>query len=163
MAINGITEAFVHSVAGGAQLRRLNIELLACGAAYMAASLLCVRTLGGGTTGLVWANCVNMLLRIALSYRFIDAHFKRSGVAVGFPASGVLPHAVVLAAFATCFAATAVSERLLYSDAPKWLVAHCAVGACCGLVALAVVFLYEKSLYTEFRTVISRDHEHQHQ
>ena len=62
-------QAYVHALASTRQLNRLNTYLVAASVAYCVAV---VALLGPfGTVGLIWANCLNMALRIASSAYFI--------------------------------------------------------------------------------------------
>ena len=59
----------MHALASTRQLNRLNTYLVAASVAYCVAV---VALLGpSGTVGLIWANCLNMALRIASSAYFI--------------------------------------------------------------------------------------------
>lgn len=73
---SGVTEAFVHSVATHAELRTLNIRLVGFAILYIALAVFFVHIPGVETVGLIWANCINMLLRIAVGYVFINKYFK---------------------------------------------------------------------------------------
>ncbi|EWC46488.1 hypothetical protein DRE_04211 [Drechslerella stenobrocha 248] len=75
LAVNGITEAFVQSVATPAQLRRQSGWMVVFSVVFAAASWVFVRRLEMGADGLVWANCVNMGMRIVWSVGFINAYF----------------------------------------------------------------------------------------
>lgn len=73
---SGVTEAFVHSVATHAELRTLNVRLVGFAILYIALAVFFVHIPGVETVGLIWANCINMLLRIAVGYVFINKYFK---------------------------------------------------------------------------------------
>ena len=75
LAMNGLTEAFVHASASPAQLRRINYWLVAFSVVFVAANVICVRAFG--TLGLVLAGCVSMAARTVYSLAFIRAHFRR--------------------------------------------------------------------------------------
>ncbi|KAF3939334.1 hypothetical protein ABW19_dt0203871 [Dactylella cylindrospora] len=79
LAINGITEAFVQSVATTSQLRNQSIWMFAFSVIFGGASWVFVKRLGMGADGLVWANCVNMGMRIVWSVSFIRGYFKGLG------------------------------------------------------------------------------------
>ncbi|KAA8901939.1 oligosaccharide translocation protein RFT1 [Sphaerosporella brunnea] len=80
LAVNGVTESFVQAVATPVQLRKQSAAMFAFSLGFAAAGVVFVRTLEMGATGLVWANAVNMLLRIVWSGAFIRAYFKERGV-----------------------------------------------------------------------------------
>lgn len=71
MAVNGILDAFVTSVATPAQLRRQSLWMVACTAVYGGAAWVLLTKSGLGASGLIWANMVNMALRVVWSMWFI--------------------------------------------------------------------------------------------
>ncbi|KAF3160695.1 Oligosaccharide translocation protein rft1 [Orbilia oligospora] len=79
LAINGITEAFVQSVATTQDLKRQSMWMLCFSGVFGASSWGFVKFLGLGADGLVWANCVNMGMRILWSVSFIRKYFTRVG------------------------------------------------------------------------------------
>jgi oligosaccharide translocation protein RFT1 len=74
MAVNGVTEAFVHAVSSGRQLSAANLWLVAFSAAHMTVCYFAVGRFGAA--GLVGANCLNMVLRSAYSLVMISRHFR---------------------------------------------------------------------------------------
>jgi oligosaccharide translocation protein RFT1 len=83
LAINGITEAFVSSVATQSELNAQSAWMMAFSLAFAAASYLFLRVLDWGAEGLVWANGINMSMRIIWSVTFIHAFFRRHGKTFG--------------------------------------------------------------------------------
>ncbi|KAI9794153.1 MAG: Oligosaccharide translocation protein rft1 [Candelina submexicana] len=79
LAINGITEAFISSVATNAQLYTQSMVMFAFSLGFAGAGFVFLRVLGWGAQGLVWANVVNMLLRIIWSLGFIRQFWKVNG------------------------------------------------------------------------------------
>ncbi|KAK6360519.1 Oligosaccharide translocation protein rft1 [Orbilia blumenaviensis] len=79
LAINGITEAFVQSVATTQDLKRQSMWMLWFSGVFGAASWGFVKYLELGADGLVWANCVNMGMRILWSANFIKGYFGKVG------------------------------------------------------------------------------------
>lgn len=59
VAVNGTTEAFVHSVASESELRTFNILLVAFSAIFVIVASIFVRVPGVETIGLVWANSIS--------------------------------------------------------------------------------------------------------
>lgn len=80
LAINGITEAFVAAVATNAELHAQGLWMGGFSIAFAAAAWLFLGAWSMGAPGLVWANCVNMALRIVWGARFIKKYFARNGV-----------------------------------------------------------------------------------
>ncbi|KAF4301051.1 oligosaccharidyl-lipid flippase [Botryosphaeria dothidea] len=79
LALNGVTEAFVASVATNAQLHRQSVYMGVFFGGFAGAAYVFLRVLGMGAQGLVWANCVNMGLRIAWAAEFIGSWFGKEG------------------------------------------------------------------------------------
>ncbi|KAK1998409.1 Rft-1-domain-containing protein [Colletotrichum falcatum] len=79
LAVNGLAEAFVASVASEAQVHRQSAWMGAFSLAFGSAAFLFMRVMGLGASGLVLANCVNMLCRIVWSIAFVKSYFGRLG------------------------------------------------------------------------------------
>lgn len=79
MAVNGILDAFVTSVATPAQLRRQSLWMVACTAIYGVAAWVLLTKSGLGASGLIWANMVNMALRVVWSLWFIAGWTREQG------------------------------------------------------------------------------------
>ncbi|EXJ64507.1 hypothetical protein A1O7_00843 [Cladophialophora yegresii CBS 114405] len=73
MAVNGILDAFVTSVATPAQLRSQSLWMLAFTGVYAAAAWMMMDLWEMGSVGLVGANMLNMALRVGWSVRYIRA------------------------------------------------------------------------------------------
>jgi oligosaccharide translocation protein RFT1 len=71
MAINGITESFISSVATTTDLARQSRAMVLFSLVFLGVSWGLLRAMGMGGEGLVWANCVNLGVRIMWSTRFI--------------------------------------------------------------------------------------------
>ncbi|KAL7920366.1 Rft domain-containing protein [Trichoderma austrokoningii] len=80
MGLNGITEAFVASVAFEAQVHRQSFWMGIFSAIFAASAFLFMRVLPLGAIGLVYANSINMLCRIIWSGAFINKFFKSHGL-----------------------------------------------------------------------------------
>lgn len=59
VAVNGTTEAFVHSVASEAELRFFNLLLIGFSVVFVISASVFIRIPAIATVGLVWANCVS--------------------------------------------------------------------------------------------------------
>jgi len=77
LAINGVTEAFVQSVANERELARQSAWMFAFSLGFAAVGWGFLRVLGWGAQGLVAANGVNMLVRILWSAVFVRGYFSR--------------------------------------------------------------------------------------
>ena len=78
LALNGITEAFISCVASSTELQRQSLWMFAFSVGFASAGYVFLRVLGWGAVGLVWANVVNMLLRIIWSWSFIQHYLRRN-------------------------------------------------------------------------------------
>lgn len=79
LAINGVTEAFVAAVATNSDLYRQSLWMSGFFAGFAASAYVFLRVLELGAKGLVWANCVNMGLRILFNLHFVKGFFERNG------------------------------------------------------------------------------------
>lgn len=149
MALNGITEAFFQSVASEVWLKRGSIWMGVCSLAFLA-TVVGGRKIGWGTdeTGLIYANCVNMAMRIGFSAMFIRHYFSKHAQGEDQDLRDVWRHLSVSAwcpkiptiiAFALAGAAVRWSERTREWRTVRGLGEHVALGAVCGLGCLAVV------------------------
>jgi oligosaccharide translocation protein RFT1 len=78
LAINGLTEAFVAAVASSAELGSQSLSMGVFFAAFASAAWFFLHYLKLGASGLVYANCVNMGLRIVFNTHFIRSFFARN-------------------------------------------------------------------------------------
>ncbi|KAK5009219.1 hypothetical protein LTR28_002100, partial [Elasticomyces elasticus] len=77
LAFNGVTEAFIAAVAGNRDLFRQSSYGVAFFATFAGAAYYFLAVLETGAQGLVWANCVNMGLRIFWNLGFVRSYFER--------------------------------------------------------------------------------------
>lgn len=110
LALNGMTEAFVYAVGSGdtaaSEMAKLGLVHTITGLAFaVAASLLVTRY---GTIGLVAANCVAMFIRSMYSLYFASRYFASKTQHLKLPPilSAILPHPLVLIAFASSWLIT---------------------------------------------------------
>jgi len=96
LAVNGAAEAFVSSVATEAQVHAQSAWMGAFSLVFGAAGFFFLRVLDMGAVGLVVANGVNMLCRIAWCGVFIARYFRGRGVE--FELGGMLPGPAAVAA-----------------------------------------------------------------
>ncbi|RYP26652.1 hypothetical protein DL767_007935 [Monosporascus sp. MG133] len=94
LAVNGVAEAFVSSVATKDQIHRQSLWMGLFSVAFGVAGFAALRVLGLGAAGLVYANAVNMACRIAWSAAFISRYFAGRGVAFAWGA--VVPDGAAL-------------------------------------------------------------------
>lgn len=77
LAINGLTESFVASVATEAEVHRQSVWMGVFSAIFASSAYFFMGILGLGAHGLVYANIANMFCRIVWSLLFIKAYFRR--------------------------------------------------------------------------------------
>lgn len=99
MGLNGITEAFVASVASEAQVHRQSFWMGIFSAVFAASAFLFMRVLPLGATGLVYANSINMLCRIIWSGAFINKFFKLRGL--DFAPASLFPTTTIAVSLST--------------------------------------------------------------
>lgn len=80
LALNGIIEAFVSAVATNAELYAQGLWMGFFSVGFAGAAWLFLRIWRLGALGLVWANCVNMGLRIIWGGDFVRRFFGRNGL-----------------------------------------------------------------------------------
>ncbi|KAK0640708.1 oligosaccharide translocation protein RFT1, variant [Cercophora newfieldiana] len=80
LAVNGVAEAFVASVATEKEVHWQSLWMGAFSAGFAGAGFIFLRVLDMGAIGLVVANCINMLCRIVWCAVFIRGYFARTGV-----------------------------------------------------------------------------------
>lgn len=135
LAVNGLTEAFVASVATSSQVRRQSGWMAAFSVAFAASGYFFMRAMGLGAIGLVAANSVNMACRIIWALAFVRSYFAERGVA--WSVAGILPNAGSVAA-------AAVSGRWAWSVAGgggKGMDARAVMGELVKIAGVAVPFL----------------------
>ena len=79
LAINGVTEAFVSAVASTAELRTQSVYMGVFFVGFAASAYVFLRILDLAASGLIFANCVNMILRISWSLSFVRGYFRERG------------------------------------------------------------------------------------
>ncbi|KAH7121733.1 Rft protein-domain-containing protein [Dactylonectria estremocensis] len=84
LALNGLTESFVASVATEAEVHAQSGWMGAFSAVFAASAFVLMSVFPLGATGLVYANMINMFCRIVWSSLFISRFFARHGTDFGF-------------------------------------------------------------------------------
>ncbi|RSM20384.1 hypothetical protein CDV31_000879 [Fusarium ambrosium] len=99
LALNGLTESFVASVATEAEVHQQSGWMGAFSVAFAASAFLFMWVFPLGAIGLVLANIINMACRIVWSGAFIKRYFKKHGV--DFEIKTLLPEGSVTFSLAT--------------------------------------------------------------
>jgi oligosaccharide translocation protein RFT1 len=100
MALNGVLEAFVASVATQSQVHQQSLWMGAFSLIFVTAGAVFLRFLGWGAIGLVAANGVNMACRIVWCLFFITTYFRPLGVRFDLRALRPKPQSCLVAAAA---------------------------------------------------------------
>ena len=79
LAINGVSEAFVAATASTKDLRYQTFWMAGFSALFGLSAWLFLSVLKLGAEGFIWANCVNMALRIAFNMHYIQGFFHSRG------------------------------------------------------------------------------------
>jgi oligosaccharide translocation protein RFT1 len=164
MAINGITEAFVHAVATPRELTRFNYLLLLVSAVYVGTALVAVRHFH--TVGLVLANVVSQSLRIAGSLFYIVRFFRAADDATGnnsaplFRIGDALPSPTLIAAAASIALVTrqlalldGATPSASMLDAIATSAPHLGVGIATFSAFAALCYALERSLFVELKSL----------
>ena len=138
LAMNGTLEAFLHGVADQKNLLKNNVALILASLAHMGLSVAAVRT--HGAAGLLAADGINMMLRIAYSCIFVNGYFKE--VCGGWRGVGLAPSLRIISALALASALSRASEAVfLRGEATLARIArHVGTGAILLLAVIAVVY-----------------------
>lgn len=109
LAINGLTEAFVSSVATESEVNQQSKWMGRFFIGFGLAAYFFLIVLNLGAEGLVWANVLNMLFRIIWSTNFISAYLKRNGTQL--ETGTILPKPATIAAAVAALAAMIQVEK----------------------------------------------------
>ena len=100
MAVNGVTESFIASVATTRDLARQSRAMVVFSMVFLAASWGLLKGLGLGGEGLVWANCINLGVRIIWSCSFIISWYTYRNESVRWsrvqPTQGTIVSSVLI-------------------------------------------------------------------
>lgn len=117
MAFNGVLEAFLFSAASSHDLRVQSRWLVVFSVGFIFIAVGLARSLGLGDVGLVWANVINLGMRVLYAGLFVERYSRRFGVESRSVEWGrALPPIGVFGSFAIAGAITRWSERSLASD-----------------------------------------------
>ncbi|KAI1770594.1 Rft-1-domain-containing protein [Hypoxylon cercidicola] len=108
LALNGVAEAFVSSVATESEVHQQSLWMGAFSLAFGVAGFVSLRVLDLGAAGLVYANGINMLCRIIWSGAFIARFFKKNGAGLSW--NDVLPNHSALVALTVATVWTSLAK-----------------------------------------------------
>jgi oligosaccharide translocation protein RFT1 len=146
----------VHAASSSKQLKVYNMILVAFSAVYMLASWYFIQV--WHTTGLVLANCVNMLLRIAFNLHFMKGFFAQhpgatNGSGSFWQLQSIVPPVPVLVMLCVSYLTTRTSEMYFAINDSTVLerVLHVAIGSVCFAAVLLVIYATDRKLLIDVR------------
>lgn len=139
LAINGVSEAFVAATATTEELRAQSLWMTVFSAGFAVSAYIFLRVLDLGAQGLVWANCVNMALRIVFNLRFASGFFRSKGVS--FRVVEMLPNVYAVGAAAVAMSVLTRWQVIMPFLGEYGLIGEfISVGAVGAALAMFVVF-----------------------
>ncbi|EAW13775.1 Rft domain protein [Aspergillus clavatus NRRL 1] len=150
LAFNGITEAFVSSVATGSELRAQTGWMGAFSACFALAAYTFLSIGNLGARGLVYANMVNMTVRIIWSLSFIKRYFRQYENHMGIAEFSLSPYTYVAGSLMT---AITITSPGLFDRSLSGLVQGTIFSALYGFFILYLERNYLKTLYFRFRQI----------
>jgi len=108
LAINGLTEAFVSSVATESELNIQTVWMVAFTIGLAVESFVLLQVLKLGAQGLVWINAFNMVFRIIYCTLFIRDYLGRYGT--GLKIGALVPRSMTISAGVVTYAMLARME-----------------------------------------------------
>ncbi|CAH1179354.1 unnamed protein product [Phaedon cochleariae] len=149
LAINGVTEGYVHATMDNEQLDKYNYLMVIFSVAFLLISY--IFTYFIGAVGFILANCFNMLARIIHSTVFITKKYKGTN---HNPLNHLFPGVKFLSALGISFIVTKLSEEYILQ---KSIILHIGIGGICFLLAIALWvqenMLLLKLYYNKFRNI----------
>ncbi|KAG0565457.1 hypothetical protein KC19_8G191700, partial [Ceratodon purpureus] len=148
LAINGVSEAFLHAVVTKGELSnwRSNLRLFLFSVVYMCLSrvLICAAS----SIGLIFANIINICMRILYSLNYIRQYFRHSQT---FSLWQALPNWRVLGVLVTSALLTYLSKAFVldYDNFIPTAALHVGVGVACLGGLVASVYKYERPFLGE--------------
>lgn len=143
MAVNGITEAFVHATSNAQQLQKYNYLMIVFSIVYLSIAVMgmtCIQQQDAGIYMLIVANICNMLMRIVYSWTYITQYTAKYQQQQ--QVSLVNLDRLVMGAFAMSLLLGQLSKYFLQQ--PHLLV-HIVIGACCFAVTCALIWKRERA------------------
>ncbi len=154
LGLNGVTEAFVRAAITPAQQYRLNLLMIVFSVIHVVSSTLLLKS-SLASVGLVYANCLGMMLRLCYSIWFIRGFFP------DFSWRKILPPPLVVGlllvarlglSFSSEFLCSTTALRAWHASLPApscWLLAIAAGIICCMVAVLE--YLLDRTWLLELR------------
>ncbi|XP_039250988.2 man(5)GlcNAc(2)-PP-dolichol translocation protein RFT1-like isoform X1 [Styela clava] len=142
IAINGTTECFVFAAMSQKDVDKYNQKMLIFSLLFLTSSY--YFTIYLGSVGFIFANCLNMIVRIIHSFYFIKRYFKgHKGLD---PLTALTPHWFVVQTFVAAFTICWLSENICHGLSMIYYVIHIIIGAACLAGLLYVLYLAEEKV-----------------
>ncbi|KAH8117736.1 Rft-1-domain-containing protein [Phellopilus nigrolimitatus] len=170
LAVNGILEAFVSSVASSKDIAKQSKWMAGASVAYILLTIILYSLANLGDTAVVYANIANLVARIIYCFHFIsslNAQKQTTGKHAEKNSWGeMLPPLPFLISCGLAGVVTRTSARVFNVETfargagrevlrSKACLLHICVGATCGLVCLTVCFLTEKQRVKQLVSLFS--------
>ena len=139
IAINGVSEAFFHATATEKQLKQSNNFMFIFSIVYVTLCIILTKFIG--TSGLFFANILNMMLRIVYSHWNIYQQFGK------LPWKNIIPNGITLISLICLFGINYVVALNLQM---KSFICLC-VGGCLGICELAIIYLCDKEFVVSLK------------
>jgi len=135
MAFNGVLEAFFASTSTPQELRNQSRWMIVFSIIFVLAAY-SLNQLGFGDSGLVYANVLNLFLRVVYCWMFVRKYFRERGVDFGLGV--IIPPRGVLGVFSWSYLVTRWSWKMYEHLPPKILPQrdHIIVGVACVGICL---------------------------
>ncbi|KAK4051491.1 Oligosaccharide translocation protein rft1 [Microbotryomycetes sp. JL221] len=161
LAFNGLTEAFCQSCASPTWIRRGSYWMMVCSIVFLICVYIVNVKLELGERGLIYANCVNMAMRIGFSTVFAHNFFKRHDTVDETAWKALLPAKWVpklptLTVFALTHVIVKKSLQRGIWITKRGMLEHVGIGAVSGLACLAVIAWTERKNLDNFKQVLMR-------
>ncbi|KAJ3408439.1 Oligosaccharide translocation protein rft1 [Chytriomyces hyalinus] len=167
LAINGVTEAFLQSVAPRDVLMKQSYWMALCWCVFIVTGWSSIQLAGLGGVGIVLANSINMLMRIWFALNFIGEYFRVGKTVAGansredeieiermLDPKRFIPKTAVLVAFVAAWGVTHTSNATIGWRSLTAKLQHIGVGAICFFVVTGVIYISEKSLISQVRQLV---------
>ncbi|KAL4974546.1 Rft protein-domain-containing protein [Aspergillus desertorum] len=122
LAFNGIGEAFVSSAANPAEFRRQAAWMGVFSACFAIAAYLFLSVGGLGARGLVYANIVNMSIRIIWSYSFVRHYLRQHNLDLSMDEFALRPSTYAVGAIVAVLLSETVVQTNPYGDLIPFIV-----------------------------------------
>jgi len=143
LALNGVTEAFVAATATTSELRTQSGLMALWFGAFAIVAWLLLGVWRMGAEGLVWANCVNMALRVMWNLSFVKGFFAKYGAELKLRTA--LPEVASVAAAVGVGAIL----RARTEQADEGLIGHLVRSSAVAIVFVAILAISERRFVLE--------------